>query len=59
MHYKYCIIVSYDYGCCYFKWQDVGIVTLVLKKLTGGKTKLNGLESQLFWRFGADLELIP
>lgn len=51
MHYKYCIIVSYDYGCCYFKWQDVGIVTLVLKKLTGGKTKPNGLESQLLIKY--------
>ena len=44
---NYYIICSYEYGCCYYKWKDVGIVTLVLKRLSRGKTKLNSLESQL------------
>ena len=32
MHCKYYIIVGYD--GCYFTWQDVGTVTLVLKKFS-------------------------
>ena len=48
---NYYIIFSCDYGCCYYKWQDVGIVTLVLNRLSRGKTKLNSLESQLLIKY--------
>ena len=34
-------------ACCYYKWKDVGIVTLVLKRLSRGKTKPNSVELQL------------